>query len=69
MFPKKIDIVLAVRMAIIREEAKARRRKQRNKLQKLVKKHFFGLNKNKLDLRFIVKIVTMQDKLKVIFKD
>lgn len=64
-----MNLVEAVRRAIIREEANARRRKQRNRLQKLIRKHFFGQNKNRINLRYVIKMVTMQEKLKCIFKD
>ena len=66
--PRKMSLVDAVKMALIKEQAAARRRKEKNKLQKIVRKHFFGQNKNRLDLDYIVKVVHLHEKLQILFK-
>ena len=39
----------------------------RNRLQKLIKKHFFNKPKNKMDIMFVTRLVRMQEQLETIF--
>lgn len=65
--PKKMTLLEAVEKLMIREQANKRRLQKKNRWQKIVKKHLLGKDKNKLDLNYIVKVVTMQEKLAQIF--
>lgn len=65
--PKRASLVDAVYKLLLREEAAARRRKQKNKWQRLTRKHLLG-KKNRLDLPYIIKIVSMQDQLAKMFR-
>lgn len=43
--------------------------KVKNRLQKLVKKHFFNKGKNKLDLVFVTKLARLQEQFEYIFQN
>ena len=57
-----------VQQRVLKEESRKRKKKIRNRLQKLIKKHFFSKPILKFDLKYIVRVVTMQESLAMIFK-
>lgn len=66
---KKFSLLDAVKQLILKEQQHAKKLKQKNRLQKLIKKHFFIGQKNQLDLVYISKVIAMKEQLEVMFRE
>jgi len=68
LIPQKRDMAFYIRQAILHHKLKKIRKHDPLRLQKLIRKHLFGAKRNKFDLTYIVKVVTMLETLQVIFR-
>lgn len=54
--------------AAIKDFTESPKKKKKNQMQMLVRKHFMQKKKG-LDMQFLTRVVNMQDKLETIFQD